>query len=70
MYFYNCVDRCLSLGSSFSLVSIFFAKVIHETHFRLIHFFVKLHGILVVHNRIDSLAGNTKVEVFSKSFYT
>lgn len=49
--FYNSVDCCLSLGLSFGLVSIFFArKVIHETHFRMIDFFVNLHAILVVQN--------------------
>lgn len=51
MHFYKSVDCCLPLGLSFGLVSIFFAKkVIHETHFRLIGFFVKLHAILVVQN--------------------
>lgn len=51
MYFYHSMDCCSSLSSSFGLLSIFFAKkVIHETHFRLIRFFVKLHSILVVQN--------------------
>ena len=63
---YNSVDCYLSLGSSSGLDGIFAKKVIRETHFGWIHFFVKLHGISTAWNFLQETQSRS---VFQISLY-